>query len=229
MCEMGIFRRIKTIAKANINGMLDGIEDPIAMLNEYSREMEQEMAKAQKALSRQIFVENKQATLIRETKEIVAKRTRQASLALDYGEEAIVKLAVEEKVMYENHLRIYEQQYEAMQEQTNILKEQLKELQNTFMAIQNRKILLASRANVARSIKQIQSMTASFETGNIVKGISQAEDQILLMESEVQANIQFTSPMLVQDIIYQNLINEEEINLEIEKLKIEKEKQLKLG
>lgn len=229
MCKMGIFKRVKTIMKANINGMLDGVEDPIAMLNEYSREMEQEMTKAQKALSRQIFVENKQAALIRQTKEIVAKRTRQAKLALEYGEETIVKMAVEEKIVYENQLRIYEQQFEVIQEQTNMLKEQLKEFQDTFMALQHKKILLASRANVAQSIKQIQSTTASFETSNILMGISQAEDQILLMESEVQASRQFTGPMLVQDVINQNYGNEEEISREIEKLKNEKESQLKLG
>ncbi|PKG21600.1 PspA/IM30 family protein, partial [Niallia nealsonii] len=54
---MGIFKRIKTIAKADINSLLDSMEDPIGMLNEYSREMEQEIGKAQKALSQQIFVE----------------------------------------------------------------------------------------------------------------------------------------------------------------------------
>nr|WP_318506069.1 PspA/IM30 family protein [Bacillus sp. T3] len=87
---MGIFKRIKTIAKADINGLLDGVEDPIAMLNEYSREMEQEMAKGQKALARQIFVENKQAALIQETKNLVDKRTRQAKLALDQGKKQLL-------------------------------------------------------------------------------------------------------------------------------------------
>ncbi|MEH7299107.1 PspA/IM30 family protein [Neobacillus drentensis] len=29
---MGIFKRIKTITMAEMNGLLDGIEDPIAML-----------------------------------------------------------------------------------------------------------------------------------------------------------------------------------------------------
>ena len=52
---MGIFKRLKTITMAELNGLLDGIEDPIAMLNEYSREMEQEIAKGQNALARQIF------------------------------------------------------------------------------------------------------------------------------------------------------------------------------
>ncbi|WP_052352901.1 PspA/IM30 family protein [Neobacillus dielmonensis] len=47
---MGIFKRIKTITSAEMNGLLDGIEDPIAMLNEYSGEMEQEITKGQQAL-----------------------------------------------------------------------------------------------------------------------------------------------------------------------------------
>ncbi|HWL13704.1 MAG TPA: PspA/IM30 family protein [Ureibacillus sp.] len=226
---MGIFRRITMITKANINGILDEVEDPIAMLNEYSRELEQEMAKAQKALSRQIFAENKQAALILETKVLLAKRARQANLALDYGEEAILRLAVEEKIIYENHLRLYELQYEAIQQQTKSLKEQLQQLQETFVALQNKKMILASRANVAQAIKQIQSTTASLETGSIVEGISRAEDQILLMESEVQAKRQFTSPMVVQDAVYHTEISEEDIEQEIEKLKMEKENQLKLG
>lgn len=225
---MGIFRRLKMITKSNIHELLDRVEDPIAMINEYSREMEREMTKAQKALSRQIFLENKQATLIRETKELVVKRTRQANLALDLGEESIVKVAIEEKLMYENHLEIYEQQYETIKEQTNSLKEQLNEFENIFMTLQNKKILLASRANVASSMKQIQSMSANFETGTILKGISQAEDRILLMESEVQANRQFAGPLLIQENVYQNYANNEEINREIEKLKNERENQLQL-
>lgn len=219
---MGIFRRLQMITKASIHELLDRVEDPIAMLNEYSREMEREMAKAQTSLSHQMFAENKQANLIRETKELVVKRTRQANLAMDFGEEKMMKVAVEEKMMYENFLEIYEQQYEAIKEQTNLLKEHLKNLHDIFMTLQNRKILLASRVNVAQTIKRIQATTASFETGHIVKGISRVEDQILLMESEVQANRQFTSPLLIQDIVYHHEVNENEINSEIEKLKSER-------
>src|SRR4051794_4847957 len=98
MNNMGIFKRLKTITMAEINGLLDGMEDPIAMLNEYSREMEKEITKGQQALARQLFVEKKQETLISQTKSLVDKRTRQARLAIEHGEEAIAKLAVQEKL-----------------------------------------------------------------------------------------------------------------------------------
>src|SRR4051794_7059729 len=118
MNKMGIFKRLKTIASADINGLLDGIEDPIAMLNEYSREMEQEIVKGQQALARQIFVEKKQEALITETKSLVDKRTRQAKLAIEQSDEAIVKLAVQEKLNKENQLQLYVDQLASIKGQT---------------------------------------------------------------------------------------------------------------
>ncbi|MED4534706.1 PspA/IM30 family protein [Metabacillus fastidiosus] len=217
---MGIFKRIKTIATADMNGWLDSLEDPIAMLNEYSRELDQEMAKAQRALSRQLFAENKQAALILETKALVEKRTRQAKLAIEQDEETIAKLAVQEKLSHDKQLIVYEQQHETIKEQTEMLKEKLNELQQTYNELQHKKILLASRANVTQSIKLIQKATGSFQTDNILKGVARAEDRILLMEAEVQAGNQFSSPLLRIDSAY---VNEEELNRELEKLKSEKE------
>ena len=220
---MGIFKRMKTITMAEINGLLDGIEDPIAMLNEYSREMEQEIVKGQKALARQLFVENKQAALILDTQSLVDKRTRQAKLAIERGEDSMAKLAVQEKLIHERQLNLYKEQNEAIKAQTQILIEKLNQLKETYNEMQHKKILLASRANVAQSMKQIQKATVSFQTDTIARGVARAEERILMMEAEVQAGNQFSTPLAQQDAAYLNLVNEEELNKEIEKLKNEKE------
>ena len=221
---MGIFKRIKTIAKADINGLLDGIEDPIAMLNEYSREMEQEITKGQKALARQIFAEKKTEALISETRVLVDKRIRQAKLALEQGDEAMAKLAVQEKLTKENQLQLYVDQLASIKGQTQILIEKLNELKETYNQLQQKKILLASRANVAQSMKQIQKATVSFNTDDIARGVARAEDRLLMMEAEVQAGNQFSTPLAQFDSAYNNLVSDEELNKEIEKLKNEKEK-----
>lgn len=220
---MGIFKRIKTIAKADINSLLDSMENPIAMLNEYSREMEQEIGKAQKALSRQIFVENKQAALIAETKQLVEKRTRQAKLAIDNGEETIAKLAVQEKINLEKQLSLYEQQLEGIKGQTALLKEKVDEMQVTYSELQHKKILLASRANVAQSMKQIQKVSSSFNSDSIGRDIARVEEKILLMEAEVQAGSYPSNPLTSYETANFNQIYEEEISRELEKLKSEKE------
>ncbi|WP_312475852.1 PspA/IM30 family protein [Neobacillus sp.] len=219
---MGIFKRMKRITKAEINGLLDGMEDPIAMLNEYSREMEQEIEKGQKALARQIFVEKKQSALILETRDLIAKRTRQAKLAIEHGEDSMAKLAVQEKLTHENQLNLYQEQYEAIKQQTQILIEKLNQLQEKFNEMQHKKILLSSRANVAQSIKQIQKSTISFQTDTIARGIARTEERILMMEAEVQAGSQFSNPLAREDAASRIFVNEEELKQEIEKLKNEK-------
>jgi phage shock protein A len=223
MNKMGIFKRLKTITMAEINGLLDGIENPIAMLNEYSREMEQEIVKGQKALARQIFVEKKQEALISETKALVEKRTRQAKLAIEKGEEEMAKLAVQEKLTHEKQLALYQEQLQSINQQTQILLEKLEQLKETYYHMQQKKVLLASRANVAQSMKQIQKATVSFQTDSIARGIARAEERILLMEAEVQAGNQFSAPLVSFERAYQNSISDEELNSELEKLKSEKE------
>ncbi|MEH7086456.1 PspA/IM30 family protein [Neobacillus drentensis] len=221
---MGIFKRLKTIAKADINGLLDGMEDPIAMLNEYSREMEQEIVKGQNALARQIFVEKKQEALINETKSLVDKRTRQAKLALEQGDEAMAKLAVQEKLSKENQLQLYVDQLASIKGQTQILVEKLDQLKESYNQMQQKKILLASRVNVAQSMKQIQKVTVSFNTDDIARGVARAEERILMMEAEVQAGNQFAAPFAQFDAAYNSVVSEEELTKELEKLKGEKEK-----
>ncbi|NHC41929.1 PspA/IM30 family protein [Bacillus sp. MM2020_1] len=218
---MGIFKRIKTIAKADINGFLDGIEDPIAMLNEYSREMEQEIVKGQKALARQIYVEKKQEALISQVKALVDKRTRQAKLAIEQGDEAMAKLAVQEKLNQESQLHLYQEQLESLRGQTKILIEKLDQLKEAYNQMQQKKNLLASRANVAQSMKQIQKATISFNTDDIARGVARAEDRILMMEAEVQAGNHFSTPLAQFDAAYNSFVSEEELNQEIEKLKSE--------
>ncbi|PGY05867.1 PspA/IM30 family protein [Bacillus sp. AFS031507] len=215
---------MKDNCSADINGLLDGIEDPIAMLNEYSREMEQEIAKGQKALARQIFVEKKQAALITETKSLVDKRTRQAKLAIEQGDVQIAKLAVQEKLSQEKTLQLYVDQFASIKGQTQILIEKLDQLKETYNQMQQKKILLASRANVAQSMKQIQKATVSFNTDDIARGVARAEEGILMIKAEVQAGNQIAAPLAQFDAAYNNYVSDEELNKELEKLRNEKEK-----
>jgi phage shock protein A len=217
MKKMGIFKRLKRITKAELNGVLDGLENPIAMLNEYSREMEQEIDKGKQALARQIFTEKKQVALILNTKDLVDKRTRQAKLAIEKGDEAMAKLAVQEKLTHEKQLNLYEQQYETLKQQTQTLTEKLNGLKDAYHELQQKKVLLASRASVAQSMQEIQKATVSFQTDTIARGVARAEEQILLMEAKVQAGNTTYEP------VFQNLVDDEELIKEIEKLKAEKE------
>lgn len=189
---MRIFRRLKMMGKAGLNGLLDGMENPIAMLNQYVREMEQDLAKGEQALARQIYIENKQKALIHETESLMAKRDSQVQLAVKQGEDFIAKLALQEKLIHQQQLTLYNEQLTTLQNQTQALYEHLNELKGKYHELQHKRLLLISRANVAQSIKQIQKTSVAFHSETIAHGVSRAEDRILLMEAEVQASKLFS-------------------------------------
>jgi phage shock protein A len=215
---MGIFKRMKDITAAEINGLLDQMEDPIKMLNQYVREIEAEIARGQQALSIQIFLEKKQLALITNTEEMIARRTRQAKLAVDREEEAIAKLALQEKLLHEKKAVLYKEQYETIKNQTSALCEKLNQLKEKYNELQHKRLLLISRANVAQAMKQLNNTSASFQE-NIAKNVARTEERILMMEAEVQAGNRLSqhSPNLHSYTIDAAL--QEEVQKELENLK----------
>ncbi|BAU28514.1 phage shock protein A (PspA) family protein [Aneurinibacillus soli] len=190
---MGILKRIKSITMAEINKLLDQVEDPINMLSQYMREMEEEIAKGQHALANQIFLEKRQLALIIDTEEVLAKRERQAKLAVTKGEDNIAALALQEKLLQEKKRGLYKEQYEVIKGQTNLLEEKINQLKEQYNELQHKRLLLLSRANVAQSLKQLDNAVVSLNTDNIARGFARAEERIVMMESKIEANTRLSN------------------------------------
>ncbi|WP_047151721.1 PspA/IM30 family protein [Aneurinibacillus tyrosinisolvens] len=216
---MGIFKRIKDMTMNEVHTLLDKVEDPISMLNHHIREMEEEIKKGQQAYAHQLFLEKKHMALIADTETRIAKRERQAKLAVDKEEESIAKMALQEKLNQEKNLNLYKGQYETIINQTKSLVEKLYQLKEKYSQLQNRRLLLLSRANVAQSIKQINNMVVSFNTDNIAKGFARAEERVLLLEAEVEAINRLTLPPQEIQSYTMDPVLQEEVEKELEKLK----------
>jgi phage shock protein A len=219
---MGIFQRIKHIAVADVHNFLDTFEDPISMVKQYLREMEEQFGKAQQALSNQLIIEKRYETLISHEEQAVAKRTRQANLAVDHGEEAIALMALQEKINHEDRLHIYREQQQAVKQQTEQLTEELKRIAELYSDLENRKQYLLSRADAAKAIQNLNTALHPFHTDPIERGFARMEEKIWLMETGARVSRQGNqmlngaSTTRVQEQI------SEGAKRELEKLKLER-------
>jgi phage shock protein A len=187
---MGIFKRIKHIAVADVHNFLDTFEDPVSMVKQYLRDLEEQFGKAQQALSNQLIIEKRYETLISHEEESVAKRTRQANLAVDRGEEAIALMALQEKINHEDRLHIYREQQQAVKQQTEQLTEELKRLAELYNDLENRKQYLLSRANAAKAIHHINTAIHPFHINPIERGFARMEEKIWHMDAGAQVGRQ---------------------------------------
>ena len=104
---MGVFTRIKDMTKASINELLDKVEDPVIMLNQYLRDMEEEIAQAEVTVAKQIANERKLQQSLAEHVKRSGEREAQAANALKNGQEAAARQALEEKLYHDQKATEY--------------------------------------------------------------------------------------------------------------------------
>lgn len=154
---MSIFNRVKDITMATVHEVLDHFEDPIAMLNQYIRDMEKEIAQAEITLATQLSLEKKTKMLLDETKERIEKRQRQAQLAVEEGQDNIARQALYDKQLAEEKRELYDKEYETLVGHTQRIREKLQELKDKYYSMKNKKASLVARANLAKTSKRIEN------------------------------------------------------------------------
>ncbi|KRE32862.1 PspA/IM30 family protein [Paenibacillus sp. Soil724D2] len=219
---MGIFKRVKDIALADINEILDKMENPIYMIKQYLRELEEQIATAKNALANQLIAERKFEALISELEQVIGKRVRQTNLALDRDDETIAQVAIEEKLICEKRLHVYLEQYQTVKQQIAMLQETLHTSKALYDELQSQKWFLMSRANSARAMQDLNRVVASVDTDTIRKGFSRMEEQVWQMESRAAADAQV-------DRFFHNHVSagtstliKNEVQQELERLKAER-------
>lgn len=190
---MGIFKRLRDLTMASINDLLDKAEDPVKMLNQFLRDMEEDIREAEVAVAKQIAIEKKFKQQYEEAGEMVQKREEQALKALEAGNEDLARRALQDKKEHQLKYDEMQKQYDTAKVNADRLRNQLSEMKDEFNKMKNKKDLLVARAEAAKAQKQINQAMSGFGTDNAAKGFDRMSEKVLQLEAEAEASNELRS------------------------------------
>ncbi len=185
---MGVFKRLRDLTMASINDLLDKAEDPVKMLNQFLRDMEEDIQEAESGVAKQIAIEMKFKQQVDEAEDMVQKRTEQAMKALEQGNEDLARRALEDKKEHQNRFDELKIQYTTAKTNADQLRSQLSEMKDEYNKLKNKKDLLIARAEAAKAQKQINQAMSGFGSDNAAKGFDRMSEKVLQMEAEAKAS-----------------------------------------
>lgn len=158
---MGILTRFKDIMAANINALLDKAEDPEKMIDQYLRNMTEDLGKV-KAETASVMAEEQKAK--RELDECVAeinKYQSYAEKALKAGNEADAKAFLEKKQNVAKKQEALQQNYELAKANADKMKQMYDKLVKDISSLEDRRDAIKAKVKVAKTQQKINELGAS--------------------------------------------------------------------
>lgn len=212
---MGIIKRLRDLTVASVNEVMDSLEDPAVMLNQYMRDLETEIGRVEVTVARQVALEKKFRQQLEESKSFVEKRDRQVMLALQEGEDELARRALLDKKQHEARVNEYEQMYTSARDAAQQMREKLAELKDEFYKMRAKKYNLMARAEVARTQKHLNGVITGMGSESASRGFARMEDKVLRMEAEADLSGHWKAGL---DRSMQSLVKDE-IDSELAELK----------
>ena len=148
-----LFARIKNTVLADLHEALDQKErsNPIALLNQYLRECEQETEKVRKLLERQYRLKEEFTREYNQALELAEKRKKQAEIASNAGEAELYQFAIAEQQQYDERILRLKELMVQSDKQLVELEQKYEEMKHKLKDMNIRRLELMGRENVTRA------------------------------------------------------------------------------
>ena len=158
-----LFTRIKNTIAADLHEVIDQKEkqNPIALLNEYLRQCEQETEKVRRLIERQYTLKDEFTREYQQASELAEKRKHQADIASKAGEMELSQFAAAEYQQYAERAERLRASLEQVQAQLSDLERKYQEMNHKLKDMHIRRMELMGRENATRANHRINQVLES--------------------------------------------------------------------
>jgi phage shock protein A len=195
MEAMGIFSRLGTLIKSNINDLITKAEDPEKMLTQVLIEMTQQLTEAKKAVAVAIADEKKLQKQYTQEADKAKEWERKAMVAVRGGDDNLARQALARKQEHETIAGQFQQQWLAQKQAVEKLKDALRLLNNKIEEAKRKKNILIARKKRAEAQQQIANTMQGLGDTSAFDTFDRMAERIQLMEAEAEAGAELAGEL----------------------------------
>lgn len=183
-----LFKRISDVIAANLNDLVDRVEDPERMIKQLIREMEENIASAKESVIDAMASEKQLAKELDSQRRQAEDWHKRARQALEAGNETLAREALARKKEHDQIVRNLEDSWQSAKRTSERLKTQLRALENKLDEARLKKGSLVARKRAAQAREQMGQVRDHLKVGlDTEASFGRMEDKIGEMEARLEA------------------------------------------
>ncbi len=174
-----LLKRIRDLISANINALLDQAEDPEKMVNEYLRQMQDELYEAKTTVAAAMADEDKLNRLWAQNSALATEWEAKAEAAVRAGKDDLAKQALIRRRGYQQLAEGYQQQYQAQTKQVEDLQDALAKLEAKIAEARARREMIIAKKHQAETQEAIlRTVRTLGDSSRAFEGLAGLEERV---------------------------------------------------
>ena len=185
---MGIFDRLATLLKSNINDLISKAENPEKMLDQIVTDMRNQLARAKQQVAAAIADEKRLKDQAEGEFKAAQDWEAKAMLAVKEGRDDLAKQALVRHGEHLEHGHTLETTWQSHQAETEKLKNSLRDLNDKIEEAKRKKNLLLARQRRAQAQQKISETMSSMSEKSAFEAFARMEEKITSNERLISAS-----------------------------------------
>lgn len=175
---MGIFDRLSTMLRSNINDLISRAENPEKMLNQLVLDMRSQLAKAKQQVASAIADEKKLQAQAEQEKKLAEDWEKRAMLAVQEGRDDLAKQAILRHAEHMQNAAQLDETWRKHAAETESLKNSLRALNDKIEEAKRKKNILIARQRRAEAQRRIHETMSSMSDKSAFETFERMSERI---------------------------------------------------
>ena len=184
---MGIFDRLATLIKSNLNDLISSAENPEKMLNQILVDMREQLGKAKQEVAAAIADEKRLKDQADGEFKQADDWEKRAMLAVQEGRDDLARQALQRSQEHFEHGHQLATTWEAHKTETERLKQSLRDLNDKIEEAKRKKNLLVAKQRRSEAQARISQTMSGMSEKSAFEAFARMEEKITATERQLQA------------------------------------------